>query len=422
MPSENSASSLNLAICAIAALTILGILIRPRNWPEAVWPSIGALLLLTFRLLTPAQAWHAVRQGSSVYLFLAGMMILAELARRQGLFDYLATHAVTAARGSRTRLFLLVYGVGIVVTAVLSNDATAVVLTPAVYAAVKKTRVPVLPYLLICAFIANAASFVFPISNPANLVIFGKHMLPLRDWVAVFALPSTISIFATYIALRLVNRDSLRGAIDIEPGATVLSHSGRIVGLGILASAIALLAASAFNRDLGLATFLAAALVFVAVLLFDRTAFLPVLKSASWSILPLVAGLFVIVEALTTIGLAGEVRRALHDLNSFPPLAASLAASFGIAAASNIANNLPVALLAGSVVQDHVPILLRHALVIGVDLGPNFSITGSLATILWLIAIRREGENVSFWQFLGIGVLVTAPALFLTTFALLISG
>jgi arsenical pump membrane protein len=379
------------------------------------------VLLLAFRLLSPRQAFAAVRQGTSVYLFLAGMLLLAELARRQGLFDYLASHAVTAAKGSRARLFLLVYGVGIVVTAVLSNDATAVVLTPAVYAAVKKTGAPVLPYLLICAFIANAASFVLPISNPANLVIFGKHMLPLLDWMKTFALPSIVAIIVTYLVLRALHRKPLRGSVNTNQISTPLSHSGRVVGFGVLASAVVLLAASAFNRDLGMATFLVAALVFALVLLFDRAAFLPVIKAASWSILPLVAGLFVIVKALDATGAVLEARHALHDLNSLPPLAGALAASFGVAVVSNIANNLPVALLAGSAVQDHVPLLLRHALVVGVDLGPNFSITGSLATILWLIAIRREGETVGFWQFLRLGALVTAPALLLATAALLVT-
>lgn len=381
----------------------------------------GALLLLVLRLLSPSQAFAAVRQGTSVYLFLAGMMLLAELARRQGLFDYLASHAVTAAKGSPARLFLLVYGVGIVVTAVLSNDATAVVLTPAVYAAVRKTRAPVLPYLLICAFIANAASFVLPISNPANLVIFGKHMPLLADWMKTFALPSIASIVATYLVLFALHRTALRGSIDRNQTSTVLSRSGRVVGLGVLASAVALLLASAFDRDLGLATFLAAAAVFAAVLLFDRAAFLPVIKAASWSILPLVAGLFVIVRALDATGAVLETRRALHHLHGLPPLAGAMSASFGAAIVSNIANNLPVALLAGNAVQDHVPRLLRNALVIGVDLGPNFSVTGSLATILWLIAIRREGVTVGFWQFLRLGALVTAPALLLATAALMIT-
>ncbi|MDT9115758.1 SLC13 family permease, partial [Escherichia coli] len=85
-----------------------------------------------------------------------GMMLLSEIARKEGLFDWLAAHAVRAAKGSATRLFLLVYLVGTVVTVFLSNDACAVVLTPAVFAATKAAGVKQpLPYLFICAFIAN---------------------------------------------------------------------------------------------------------------------------------------------------------------------------------------------------------------------------------------------------------------------------
>lgn len=106
------------------------------------------------------------------------------------------------SRGSARRLFLIIYVVGTVVTMFLSNDATAVVLTPAVYAATRAARVVPLPYLFICAFIANAASFVLPISNPANLVVFGAQMPPLQDWLRYFAPPSLVAIVATYIALR----------------------------------------------------------------------------------------------------------------------------------------------------------------------------------------------------------------------------
>ncbi len=122
----------------------------------------------------------AIGRGTDVYLFLTGMMVLAELARREGVFDWVATCAVRAARGSRMRLFALVYAAGIAVTTVLSNDATAVVLTPAVAVAVRKAKAEPLPYLLACAFIANAASFVLPISNPANLVVFAGEIPALR--------------------------------------------------------------------------------------------------------------------------------------------------------------------------------------------------------------------------------------------------
>src|SRR5947207_9821334 len=170
-------------------------------------------MLVALGLLPWTEAVGGILKWVDVYLFLVGMMLLAELARREGLLEWLAAHAVASARGSPLRLFTLVYAVGTVVTVFLSNDATAVVLTPAVYAAAKAAKAEPLPYLFICAFIANAASFVLPISNPANLVVFGSHMPPLLSWLAQFGVPSVISIGATYVALRLTQRRFLRQEI-----------------------------------------------------------------------------------------------------------------------------------------------------------------------------------------------------------------
>ncbi len=147
---------------------------RPWNLPEFIWAVAGAALLVLLNLLPWPDALAAAGKGTDVYFFLVGMMLLAEVARKEGLFDWLAAQAVRHASGSAKRLFLIVYVVGTIVTVLLSNDATAVVLTPAVYAATRAAKVEPLPYLFICAFIANAASFVLPISNPANLVVFGK--------------------------------------------------------------------------------------------------------------------------------------------------------------------------------------------------------------------------------------------------------
>ena len=158
----------------------------------------GAALLVLLNLLPWPDALAAAGKGMDVYFFLIGMMLLAEVARQEGLFDWLAAQAVRHSHGSAKRLFLIVYVVGTIVTVLLSNDATAVVLTPAVYAATRAAKVEPLPYLFICAFIANAASFVLPISNPANLVVFGKQMPPLSEWLRTFALPSVVAIVVTY--------------------------------------------------------------------------------------------------------------------------------------------------------------------------------------------------------------------------------
>src|SRR5215831_9946518 len=125
------------ATWGIAALATAGVIVRPWRLPEATWAVLGAVALVGFDLLSWSDALAGVAKGTDVYLFLAGMMLLAELARQQGLFDWLAAFAVDHARGSPYLLFMLVYAVGTVVTVFLSNDATAVVLTPAVYAATR---------------------------------------------------------------------------------------------------------------------------------------------------------------------------------------------------------------------------------------------------------------------------------------------
>jgi MFS family permease len=155
----------HLAIWSIALFATSGVIFRPWRLPEAIWAILGAAALVGLGLFAYQDALKAVAKGTDVYLFLIGMMLMAELARREGLFDCMAAHAARAAQGSTKRLFPLIYGVGVLVTVLLSTDATAVVLTPAVYAAAKAARAEPLPYLFICAFIANAASFVLPIST-----------------------------------------------------------------------------------------------------------------------------------------------------------------------------------------------------------------------------------------------------------------
>jgi arsenical pump membrane protein len=408
-------------VWVIAAATIAGILFRPRNWPEAVWACAGAFLLVACGLLPPGDAGAAILKGTDVYLFLTGMMLLADTARREGVFDWMAALAVRAARGSRARLFLLVYLVGTGVTVFLSNDATAVVLTPAVYAAVKRARGDARPYLFACALIANAASFVLPISNPANLVVFGKHLPPLLPWLRLFALPSIASIVVTYAALRLFFRRSLTGNVDPERGRPGLSDAGRRAIWGIGVTGAVLIVASSLGADLGLPTCLAAIVSLAFATRADARKSWDIAREVSWSVLPMVAGLFVLVAAINRAGASGWLAATIRQFVGLPPWQGSLLSSFGIAALSNLMNNLPSGLLAGSALQNEaVAAHIRNAVMVGVDLGPNLSVTGSLATVLWLIALRREGYRVGAFDFLECGLIAMPPALLLATLALLV--
>jgi arsenical pump membrane protein len=399
----------------IAAVATAGVIVRPYNLPEAIWAVAGAVMLVLLGLISTSDALTGVAKGTDVYLFLFGMMLLAEIAREAGLFAWLAAVATSRAKGSAQRLFLLTYGVGTVVTIFLSNDATAVVLTPAVAAAVKTADAEEpLPYLLICAFIANAASFVLPISNPANLVIYGSHMPPLLQWLPAYALPSVVSIVSTYLLLRWTQRGALGQKIASDVPVPVLSGAGKTAAIGIMMTAIVLLVASALDVALGLPTAIAGTATAAVVLIRERKGPWIVVKDISWGVLPLVAGLFVLVEALDKTGLIGMITALLHDEAQRSMVLAAWSAGIVVAVASNLINNLPTGLIAGAAVHNaHANEPITRAVLIGVDLGPNLSVTGSLATILWLTALRREGQAVGAGTFLKLGIVVMPPALLL---------
>jgi len=412
----------HITIWIISFLAIAGVIIRPFKIAEAIWAVVGAAILGIFGLILPSEGLSGVLKGTDVYLFLTGMMLLAETAREEKLFDWLAAHATKLAKGSASRLFLLIYLVGIVVTVFLSNDATAVVLTPAVAAAVKAAKVQKpLPYLLICAFIANAASFVLPISNPANLVIYGSHMPPLLQWVPQYILPSVVAIAVTYFLLRFTQRDELKQQIETNIPIPALSQGGKTAITGIVVTAIILLVASAMDIQLGLPTAITGILTSAIVIMRAKKNPWMVIKGVSWSVLPLVAGLFVIVEALNTTGLIQSLTNILRDSTAHSVTGTVWGSGVIIAFACNLMNNLPAGLISGNIIQAaHAPEMVKSAVLIGVDLGPNLSITGSLATILWLVALRREGQSVSAWSFLKLGALIMTAALLCAIAALLL--
>src|SRR5215831_16186814 len=262
---------------SVIILATAGVIIRPFRLPEAIWAMAGAIALVLLGLLPVGEALNGMGKGIDVYLFLIGMMLIAELARLEGLFDYLAALAVEHARGSPQRLFLLIYLVGTLVTVLLSNDATAIVLTPAVYAATRAAGAKPLPYLFVCAFIANAASFVLPISNPANLVVFGSRMPHLTEWLRQFALPSLASIVLTYVVLRITQHRALKEeTIEHKVAHKRLSRGGKLTAIGIAAIGLVLVTASALDKQLGLPTFICGVVTTGIVLLLNRQSPLPV--------------------------------------------------------------------------------------------------------------------------------------------------
>lgn len=412
---------LTATLWIVAVATILGILVRPWRIPEWMFAVGGATVLVAIGAIPLNAAFAALLRGANVYAFLIGIVLLAEIARSERLFDYLAVHALKAARGSRMRLFALVYGVGIVVTALLSNDTTVVVLTPAVLAVLAQTELDPLPYLFACAFVANAASFILPISNPANLVVFGNKLPALLPWLRGFALPAIAAVVLTFAVMALLFRGALRGSMRGPAAAVRLDRRMRIAFAAVGGGAIVMLVAASLAVSVGPVALGAALLALGAVTFSDRTAPANITKHLAWQIVPLVAGLFVIVEGLDRSGALTAARSAFTWASSAAWPWGNLGLAGGITVASNALNNLPVGLAAGYALSGgHFAPQVAQTAVIAVDLGPNVSVTGSLATLLWLLVLRRSKVKVTPWQFFRYGLAVTIPALIIAV--LLVRG
>ena len=282
----------------VCGLTIVGIVSRPWRLSETVWAAGGAVALIVFGLISAHDALAAIVRGGDVYAFLIGMMLLAELARAWGLFDWIATAALAHARGRPFALFAIVYGAGVVITATLSNDATAVVLTPAIVAVLKKTEADPMPYAFAGALIANAASFVLPISNPANLVVYGGRPPPLPVWLDHFALASLASIVVTFVMLVWHWRREL--AAERLPRTPIARLDARSAAAAALlgGALVVLIVVSVLGGPIGEATLLIGVIVLGIATIVDHRLAETVVRRVSWSVVALVAALFVVVTAL----------------------------------------------------------------------------------------------------------------------------
>jgi arsenical pump membrane protein len=255
----------------------------------------------------------------------------------------------------------------------------------------------------------NWPEFVWAIAGAMMLVV----------WLRYFAGSSFVAIIATYLLLRLLHRPALDAKVATLEDAPPLTSAGKLTAIGIALTVVVLLSASAFDRPLGLPTLCAGASLTAVVLVVARQSPLPTLRNVSWSVLPLVAALFVLVAGVNQTGVLAALARNLHDAAAASPQATSWIAGIVAAVGANIVNNLPAGLIAAVASHDvRVPAQVAGAILIGVDLGPNLSATGSLATILWLIALRREGENVTSLRFLRYGLFVMPPALVLSLLTL----
>jgi arsenical pump membrane protein len=307
---------------------------------------------------------------------------------------------------------------GSLISMVLSNDATALILTPIVYVLVTKLRLPVLPYLFACTFIADTASFLLPVSNPINIIILSRFPLDLLAFLRLLFLPSLVVIGINIGIFFLLYRKQLKGAFDIKrlPSAKqAVKHKAyfRYTCSVLAVVAFAYVIASATLLPLSLVAMSGAVLLLIGGLCWRRTSLRQTVKRISWSIFGFIAGMFIVVRAIEDTGLTAMFGNWLVHLSGGTSFGAVMVGTAGAALGTNLINNVPMAVVMNSAlggIQQASP-AIQHgfiaATMFGCDLGPNLTTVGSLATVLWLLILRQRNVDVSGLDYFKVGVVVT---------------
>jgi arsenical pump membrane protein len=408
----------------IGVLTLVGIMTRPFRWTEAHIAMGGAGALLVLGLIRPGDAALTLLRDWNTFLFFLGMRGISAMAESAGLFDWLAVQAARLAGRSAKRLFLNVFLLGTAITMIFSNDATALILTPVVYVLVTKLRLPVLPYMFACTFIADTASFLLPISNPINIIVMSRYPLSLPIFLRLLFVPCVVVIAINYGIFYLLYRSQLKGTFKLErlPSAeeSVKHRAHFRYTLWVLALvAPSYVIASAFQFPLSAVAIAGAALLMAGALYWKRTTLMEAAKGISWSIFGFIAGMFIVVRAIEDTGLTVKFGNLLLRLSHGTSFGAVMVGTFGSALGTNLINNVPMAVVMNSSLGSvqHAAPAIRNAFVaatiFGCDLGPNLTTVGSLATILWLLILRERDVEVSGLDYFKVGVVVTPLMLFI---------
>jgi arsenical pump membrane protein len=396
------------------ALTLGLVLTRPRiRSGVRIGPGAAAGLGVMLLLVTGGIDWADVTSTIALLwrplITIASIMVMTFATGRIGLFDRLASMALPAARGSGRRLFTLVFGVSVLTSAVLNNDAAVLLLVPLVVSLIERIYAtspkPIVPFAFAVFMAAGVAPLV--ISNPMNMIVaeyggigfnsYALRMLPIAvaGWIVTF-----------FVLRRIFSRELIDPppADDRPPEALERKHRQMLVLLGVVLISYPI--ASYLGAPVWIVAVAGAVLATALCTGTGSSRPATLLRTGiSWETLGFLMGVFLLAIGLRNAGAVDWLADLYTGAHHSTTGTISALGSAGI-------NNHPMALInllsleqAGAN-RDYI-----YAALIGGDLGPRLLPMGSLAGLLWLVLLRRHGIEIPLRRFVTVGAAVTVPSL-----------
>jgi len=403
----------NEAISLVAlAASLTAAVARWRRAPDWVVAAGAAVVVVLVGALSFHGARTALGRLGPTVGFLAALLVLADGCRRAGLFHALGALMAFGSRGRPSRLLAMVFAVAAGTTAALSLDATIVLLTPIVFATAARLTTSPRPHVYACSHLANSASLLLPVSNLTNLLAFAACGVSFTRFAGLMALPWLVAIAIEWVVLSRVFADDLRQAG--APTAAAAMQRPTLPGLAMTVVALTLIGFGV-SSIVGVApVWFATAGAVALTLRYPPESVTQLISSAEPTFLVFVLALGVVVTAAGNNGLSSVVDSLLPHGQSLPAL---LAVAVVSAILANLVNNLPATLIIVAVVSASAPAGVL-AMLIGVNVGPNLTYVGSLATLLWRRIVHAHDEDVDVVEFLKLGALTVPVTLIAATVAL----